>query len=119
MITTSSAGTTSNSAAITTGSTTTIGTLSFCNTHNAWGCSCCYPSLYPYPYYYYTTPEVTKAEFESLRDEVADLKKIVKKNRKLDKYESKFKNGTIDKIEYIRKVAKLIDLDLDEVFGNS
>ena len=57
----------------------------------------------------------TKQEFEDLEKEVLDMKQLIKKAKKYDKESGQPDCEIEDKMDFFRKVAKLVGVDLDEV----
>jgi hypothetical protein len=62
------------------------------------------------------TPEVSKEDFEKLKREVEELKKLLKAAKRFDDKTGQKDCEMDDKIEFIRKVAKFVGVDIDEVF---
>ena len=59
---------------------------------------------------------ITRHEFDMLRKEVKSLKKLLQEAKKFDESTGQKNCEMDDKIEFIKKIAKLVDVDLDEVF---
>ena len=58
---------------------------------------------------------VSRGEFESLRKEVQEMKELLKKAIKYDESHNQPECQIEEKIELLRKVAKLVGVDLDDV----
>ena len=64
-------------------------------------------------------PEVTKAEFEKLRQEVLEMKALLKRAKLYDEKNGEPDCEIEDKMELLRRVAKAVGVDLDDVLQNS
>ena len=70
-----------------------------------------FPTTYP------TFPEVSKVEFEALRREVEELKKLLVAAKNFDEATGQKDCEMEEKIKFIRQVADSVGVDLSEVFG--
>lgn len=62
-------------------------------------------------------PAVTKAEFDALRREVEEMKALLKRAKTYDERNNEPNCEIEDKMDFLRKVAKLVGVDLDDVIG--
>lgn len=60
---------------------------------------------------------LTRAEFEALRKEVEDMKALLKRAKEYDERNEEPDCETDDKMDLLRRVAKLVGVDLDDVIG--
>ncbi len=67
----------------------------------------------------YTPPQVSKEEFDSLKKEVENMKELLKRAKIYDEKNNEPDCEIEDKMEFLRKVAKLVDIDLDDVIGKN
>lgn len=63
--------------------------------------------------YYQTSP--TKEEFEQLKKEVLDMKELLRKAKIYDEKNNEPNCEIEDKMKFLREVAKLVGVDLDDV----
>ena len=63
-------------------------------------------------------PEVTKAEFDALKKDVLEMKELLKKAKKYDEETGQPDCEMEEKVDLLKKIAKLVGVDLSEVFGN-
>lgn len=68
------------------------------------------------PIIVYPDPEVSKAEFEKLKKEVEELKILLKKAKIYDEVNNEPDCEIEEKMDFLRKVAALVNIDLDDVF---
>lgn len=61
-------------------------------------------------------PIPTRKEFEDLKKEVEDLKKLLKRAKEYDEKNNEPDCEIEDKIKFLKQVAALVGVDLDEVF---
>ncbi len=61
------------------------------------------------------TQAVTRAEFEALRKEVSDMKKLLEMAKDYDRKHNEPNCEVEEKMSLLRKVAKAVGVDLDEV----
>lgn len=64
-------------------------------------------------------PEITKAEFDALKREVLELKKLLRAAKKFDQATGQPDCEMGEKIAIIRKVAEAVGVNLDDLFGIS
>lgn len=64
----------------------------------------------------FTVPQVTKSEFDALRNEVAELKKLLLQAKEYDRATGQPDCEMEDKIAMLRKMAEFVGVDLSEVF---
>ncbi len=64
-------------------------------------------------------PEVTKEEFEALRHEVLEMKELLRRAKKYDEDNHEPNCEIEDKMDLLRKVAKAVGIDLEDVLKNS
>lgn len=70
-----------------------------------------FPNSYP------TFPSVTRDEFEKLRREVEELKRLLIAAKRYDEATGQKDCEMDEKVEMIRKVAEAVGVNVDEVFG--
>jgi hypothetical protein len=63
---------------------------------------------------FYQMPEVSKADFDKLRADVDELIALVKRAKKYDAANNEPDCETEEKMDLLRKVAKVIGVDLDK-----
>lgn len=66
-----------------------------------------------------TRMDVTRAEFEELRRDVLEMKALLKRAKKYDEDNGEPDCEIEDKMALLRKVAKAVGVDLDDVIGPS
>lgn len=59
----------------------------------------------------------SQAEFDQLKKEMEELKELLKAAQKFDKNTGHPDCEVDDKVEFIRKAAEYVGVDVDEVFG--
>lgn len=64
-------------------------------------------------------PQVSKEEFDALRNEVLEMKELLKKAIKYDEENNEPHCEMEEKIEVLRKVAELVGVDLNELNLNN
>lgn len=79
--------------------------------------------LYPNPVYPPINPlgqlnPVTREEFDNLRKEVLDMKELLKRAKEYDEKTGQPDCEMDEKMEILRKVAKMVGVDLDDVLGS-
>jgi hypothetical protein len=62
-------------------------------------------------------PLATKEDVDKLREEVENLKKLLKLAKKIDEQTGAKDCEMEEKIAILRKVADMVGIDLDDVFG--
>lgn len=76
------------------------------------------PTIAPQKDYPFKPTEVTKQEFESLKKEVEELKKLLLAAKEYDKNTGQPDCQMDEKVEFLKKIADFVGVDLKEVFGN-
>lgn len=67
---------------------------------------------------YYLTDAPSRAEFEALKKEMEELKKLLLAAKRYDEATGQPDCEMEDKVELITKLAKLVGVDMQEVFNN-
>lgn len=62
-------------------------------------------------------PEISREEFNQLKREVEDLKKLLERAKAYDKANNEPNCEIEDKMKFLKEVAKLVGVDLDEVLN--
>lgn len=75
------------------------------------------PSVVPPTDHYMIISPVTRAEFDALRREVAEMKELLKAAKRIDEVTGQPDCEMADKVEVLRRVADLVGIDLDDVLG--
>lgn len=79
-----------------------------------------FPEKYPkWPYHpppFAIPPEVSRAEVEALRREVRELKKLLEAAKKFDAATGQPDCEMAEKVKLIKAIAKLVGVDLGDVF---
>ena len=70
------------------------------------------PSTVPYTV---NTPEISRVEFDALKKEVADMKELLKRAKEYDEKNNEPACEIEEKVEILRKVAKLVGISIDDV----
>jgi hypothetical protein len=65
----------------------------------------------------YTPPGVSQSDFEALRKEVQELKKLLEAAKKFDEATGQPHCEIEDKVELIKRIAKMVGVDLGDVFA--
>lgn len=63
-------------------------------------------------------PEVSKEEFEALKKEVQELKKLLEQAIKFDEATNQPDCEIDEKVDFLKKIGKFVGVDLEEVFKN-
>ena len=63
------------------------------------------------------TPDITREEFDKLKEEVQELKELMKRAKQYDEDNDQPDCENDRKFEKLKKIAELVDIDLDEVFN--
>lgn len=63
-----------------------------------------------------TYPEISRAEFNALKNEVEELKKLLLAGKAYDEATGQADCEQEDKIALIKKIAEVVGVDLSEVF---
>lgn len=74
------------------------------------------PSIYPFVVNNGTGP--TRAEFDALKREVEEMKELLKKAKAQDIAEGNPDCEMEEKVAFLRKIAELVGVDLEDVFDN-
>ncbi len=64
-------------------------------------------------------PQVTKFEFEKLRVEVQELRKLLEAAKEFDIKTGQPDCEMDDKVAFIKKIAEFVGVNMDDVFGTS
>ena len=70
---------------------------------------------WPEPIITWYPPNPTKEEFDALKKEVLEMKELLRKAKIYDEKNNEPNCEIEDKMEFLRKVAKLVNIDLDDV----
>ena len=65
-----------------------------------------------------TYPSVSQQEFDALKEEVKQLKKLLKAAKEYDEATGQPDCEMEDKVKFLRIIADWVGVDLDEVFGH-
>lgn len=60
-----------------------------------------------------TSPDISRQEFDALKAEVVELKALLKRAKKYDEDNGEPDCEIADKMDFLRKVAKLVGVELD------
>lgn len=72
----------------------------------------------PYPWTQQFTPfQISLADFEALKKEVEELKKLLQAAKKFDDLTGQPHCEMDDKVRMIKEIAKLVGVELGDVFG--
>ena len=63
-----------------------------------------------------STPAVSKEEFEALKKEVEELKQLLKAAKKFDEETGQPDCHMDDKVDFIKKLAEYVGVDLEDIF---
>lgn len=74
------------------------------------------PNTSTYPWVY--TP-VTREDFDNLKREVEEMKELLKAAKRIDELTGQPDCEMHEKIAVLRKVAEMVGVDLDDVFGSA
>jgi hypothetical protein len=78
-----------------------------------------YPQFVPKPQQQIIlSSEVSRVEFEALRKEVVELKKLLEAAKKFDEATGQPECQMEAKVKLIKEIAKLVGVDLGDVFGD-
>lgn len=64
-------------------------------------------------------PAISREEFDELKREVAEMKKLLIRAKEFDKRNNLADCETDDKMDILRRVAKMVGINLDDVIGKS
>lgn len=73
------------------------------------------PPMIPTPYWPLPAP-ATKEDVEALRKEVLDLKELIKKAIAYDKKNNEPHCEDKEKLDKLRKIANIVDINFDDIF---
>jgi hypothetical protein len=76
------------------------------------------PSTDTSPRIVISDPEVSKEDFDALRREVLELKKLLLAAKAYDEATGQPDCEMDEKVDLIRRVAEFVGVDVDEVFGS-
>ena len=80
-----------------------------------------YPSIPREPFnpweYVPKKAEVDPEEFEALKKEIEELKKLLKAGKEFDEKTGQPNCELDEKVEFIRKMAEFVGVDMEDVFG--
>lgn len=65
------------------------------------------------------TPPVTRAEFDALKRDVAEMKELLKRAKAYDERNNEPECETDEKMAKLRKMAELVGIDIDDVIGKA
>lgn len=80
-----------------------------------------YPNIWPNPIYipnkdpFQTFPTITRQEFDALKREMEDLKKLLFKAKKYDEETGQKDCEVLEKVAFIRKIALLLGVDISDL----
>jgi len=60
---------------------------------------------------------VSREEFETLKKDVLEMKELLKKAKEYDEKNNEPNCEKEEKIQKLRDIAKIVGIDLDEIFG--
>lgn len=72
------------------------------------------PYIFTTPNIFYSGPEVTRAEFDKLREDVSEMLKLLRRAKKYDKDNHEPNCENEKKVAVLRAVAKAAGVDLDK-----
>jgi hypothetical protein len=75
------------------------------------------PNLWP-GIYAPNPPTISREEFESLKKEVLDMKELLKRAKAYDERNGEPDCGVDEKMDLLRRVAKLVGVELNDVLGS-
>ena len=73
----------------------------------------------PHPFIPYLPPEVTREEFEALKNEMEELKKLLIAAKKYDEATGQKDCEMEEKISLIKQIATLVGVKMDDVFPDA
>lgn len=76
-----------------------------------------YPNVYSWPATTMTIPPVSREEFDALKREVEQMKDLLKRAKEYDERNGEPDCEIEEKMDLLRRVAKLVDVNLDDVIG--
>jgi len=75
------------------------------------------PTLPGFGQFFNAPPAITRAEFDALKAEVAQMKELLKRAKEYDERNHEPDCEVEEKMDLLRKVAKLVGVNLDDVIG--
>ena len=72
--------------------------------------------MYPYVAPHVPPLQITREEFEALKKEVESLKELLKAAKKFDEETNQPDCHMDDKVEFIKKLAEYVGVDLEDIF---
>lgn len=79
------------------------------------------PTGQPYPLQppitIYTPPEISRAEFDELKRQVSEMKELLKRAKKYDEDNGEPECEVDEKMDVLRRVAKIVGVSLDDVIS--
>ncbi len=76
-----------------------------------------FPNKWPQFNQPFPAPEVSRADLDALRKEMAELKKLLSAAKKFDDSTGQPHCEMDEKVDLIKKLAALVGVDLEDVFG--
>ena len=76
-----------------------------------------YDPIIQTPVVVHMPPEITRAEFEQLKRDVTEMKELLRKAKDYDERNNEPECEVDEKMDLLRKVAKLVGIDLDDVIA--
>lgn len=73
----------------------------------------------PIPGQVIPAPEITKQEFDELRKEVQDMKELLRRAKIYDEENGETDCEIDEKMDLLRRIAKLVGVDLEDVLNAS
>lgn len=67
----------------------------------------------------YPQPEISRAEFDELKRQVAEMKELLKRAKAYDEATGQADCEMDEKMDILRKVAKMVGVDLGDVLGKA
>lgn len=74
-----------------------------------------FPGVFPQPQY--PIPVISREEFDLLKREVSDMKELLKRAKEYDEKNGEPNCEIDEKIDLLRKVAKLVGVDLGDILA--
>ena len=71
----------------------------------------------PFPRLRPNQPAISREEFDALKKEVADMKELLKRAKAYDERNGEPNCEIDEKMDLLRRVAKLVGVSLDDVLG--
>lgn len=69
------------------------------------------------PQQFFQQPAISRVEFDELKREVTEMKALLIRAKEFDRRNNLADCETDEKMDILRKVAKLVGIDLDDVIG--